>query len=70
MSQEYFLPLYTAVISQDITLVTEIISSTPSADRLEMVNSRDSSNSTPLHLAISTGNASMLELLLENGADT
>jgi hypothetical protein len=70
MSQEYFLPLYTAVISQDITLVTEIISSTPPVDRLEMVNSRDSSNSTPLHLAISTGNASMLELLLENGADT
>jgi hypothetical protein len=43
MSEEFFLPLHAAIVSQDITLVSEILSSTAKDDLFEVINDHDAS---------------------------
>jgi ankyrin repeat protein/L-ascorbate metabolism protein UlaG (beta-lactamase superfamily) len=57
-------PIHEAVVAGDIATVTQLLEQDPS-----LINALDTAQNLPLHLAASTGQVAVIELLLSKGAN-
>jgi ankyrin repeat protein/L-ascorbate metabolism protein UlaG (beta-lactamase superfamily) len=57
-------PIHEAVTAGDVATVTQLLNQNPS-----LINAPDTAQSLPLHLAASTGQVAVIELLLSKGAN-
>lgn len=65
VSHDFTTDIHTAVLNHDFTMLKKLVK----ADIGNALNALDSNGSTPLHLAASTGRVSVVNFLLEHGAD-
>ena len=61
--------LHFAVFNQEIHLVEAILESQTANAKFELLRSRDTENSSPLHIAAEKDNSEIGKLLIENGVD-